>query len=210
MAKFLIPSILAATILIAGAFALLPIDEAMTIHLTGGGAAAGAGTVDSAAIINGEIVSADLNVAAGIVTGQILDDTIGPEDVTGSTDGAALLRIERASTGANTLAVVTAGYTPIVPSIVLATCTASGTNDATIISAGTMALTEDQAGTVQGAATRIISDAPANVVWSASHSWITTGVPTGAATVFTCTIGGTGLVAADVDEIELITVWFPT
>jgi len=71
MAKFLIPSILAATILIAGAFALSPVEEAMTIHLTGGGAPAGANTVDSAAIINGEIVSADLSAIADITGTQL-------------------------------------------------------------------------------------------------------------------------------------------
>jgi len=71
MAKFLIPSILVATILIAGAFALLPIEEAMTIHLTGGGAAAGANTVDSASIINGEIVSGDISATADIAGTQL-------------------------------------------------------------------------------------------------------------------------------------------
>lgn len=182
-----IPLTLASVVVIAMIFAVTPIEYAQTTHATSA------------------IVGAD-----SVTSASITDDTIGPEDVTGSADAAALLRIERASTGVNTLAVVTAGYTPIVISTVLATCTASGTNDATIISAGTMALTEDQAGTVQGAATRIISDAPANVVWSASHSWITTGVPTGAATAFTCTMAGTGLIAADVDEMELVTVWFPT
>ena len=189
MNKILVPSLLTATILIAGIFAIVDVDRVMAAHLP---------VLGSASISTG-----------AVTTAEILDDTIGPEDVTGSTDAAALIRIQRASTGANTLAVSTAEFTPIVPSIVLATCTASGTNDATIISAGTMALTEDTAGTIQGAATRIISDAPANVVWSASHSWITTGVPA-ATTIFTCTIGGTGLVAADVDELELITVWFPT
>lgn len=216
MNKF-IPLTLASVIVIAMIFAVTPIEYAQTTHA--GSTTVSADSVTTASIAPNTIVSADISNTADITgtqildgtlaTADILDDTIGPEDVTGSTDAAALIRIQRASTGANTLAVSTAEFTPIVPSIVLATCTASGTNGAGAITAGTMALTEDTAGTVQGLATRIIGDHIALANIDASQTWITTGVPA-AATIFTCTMGGTGVVAADIDEMELITIWFPT
>ena len=85
MNKILIPSILTATILIAGIFAIVDVDRVMAGHLPSLGAVGSAAITDnsivSADIQAGTIVSADLNAAAAITSGQILDGTLVSADL---------------------------------------------------------------------------------------------------------------------------------
>ena len=167
----IIPITLGAVIAIAMVFALAPMDYASTAHVSTPSTA----TVTSASIV---------------------DDTIGPADIAGSTAAASLFRVERAAVTDN-LVVATTTHTPSVVSSALVTCTAEGVANAAITD-GVMTLTDNNAGsTIQGQAGRNISEVVAAAdFWSTSQTWMVTGI-TAAAVVFTCTITGTGVVAAD-------------
>jgi len=90
--KFTIPSILLATIMVAGAFSFVPVEQASTIHTSGvfTSASFAAGAVDSDAIAtdavttteidDGTIVDAD--VSADALSGAVLDDDLTADTLT--------------------------------------------------------------------------------------------------------------------------------
>jgi len=213
--KLFIPTILAATILIAGAFALLPVQEAVTLHLTGGGAAAGVDTVDSAAIVDGSIVTGDLNAAAGItgaqlaagagiVTGQIADNTITGADFQPTTSATAAIPTRSTSTTAATA--LSAAFSPAAASTVIVIASADvlevGTDTANLI----LTITEDGANcAVVGGA--VFQTALANSAQGAiSGMAVFTGCDD-ANTVFTSTLTASGTFGDTVNRHNITTIW---
>jgi len=94
MNKFLIPTILAATILVAGIFALAPMEKASTVHTTITGQIA---TVSFGDNVNLETANADIEIIAGSATvkkGFVCVDVEDPND-----DFDSDLRIEITAAG---------------------------------------------------------------------------------------------------------------
>ena len=190
MNKFTIPTILVATIMVAGIFAFVPVEQASSVHLTG-------------AITTGNIVANTVDSAA------ILDDTIGPEDFTGATDAAGFIHVEENSSIIAT--VLTTGYTPVVTSLAIVTCDIEGDSDTNAIVDGTVELTEDGSGIIQSAGIRNIQEATNAVAdqFSASFTWVVSGIDNSGATVFTCSAAGTNFDATDITGFEIIALFIP-
>lgn len=75
--KLVIPTILAATVLIAGVFAFMPVEKAVTTHLPSVSSANIAdGSVTSAKIADGTIVNADISGTAAIAGSKLADDSV--------------------------------------------------------------------------------------------------------------------------------------
>ena len=224
MNKIVFPALLVATIMVAGAFAFAPVEQASTVHATGvlTSTAFAVGAVDTAAILADTILAVDIAtggvatleildatiVTADIATGgvatvDILDDTIGPEDVTGVTAATGFIHVEENTSV--TQVVVTTAFTPVVSSLAIVTCNVSGDATAAIV-AGVITLTEDGAGTVQSTAARAINDAASGKEWATSATWVVTGITD--ATIFTCTTTGTNDDAA-VDSHNIVAVYYP-
>lgn len=177
MNKFVLPTTLIAVLAIAMVFAIVPVDNAQTLHLP------------------------------TIGTGQIADDSIGPEDLTGATDAAGFVHLEENSAGA-ALVVATTAYTPIVSSLAIVTCNMEGVTANEVTADGVITLSEDGLGTVQSAAGRSIMDNAAIAdQWAASAQWVVTGITD--ITIMTCTLSGTGVTAADVTGLEIIALYIP-
>ena len=235
MNKIVFPALLVATIMVAGAFAFAPVEQASTIHSTGvlTSTSFAAGAVDTAAILDGTILTGDISTdtiiaadiaagavatseildativtadiaTSGVTTVNILDDTIGPEDVTGVTAAAGFIHVEENTS--ITQVVVTTAFTPVVSSLAIVTCNVSGDATAAIV-AGVITLTEDGAGTIQSTGARAINDAASGKEWATSATWVVTGITD--ATIFTCTLSGTDVAAADGTGLEIIAVFYP-
>jgi hypothetical protein len=193
-----IPITLSAVIAIAMIFTIAPMDVATTTHVS----TPSASTVTTASIATDTIVAADI-ATGGVGTLEILDDTIGPEDVTGVTAAAGFIHVEENTSV--TQVVATTAFTPVVSSVAIVTCDVSG--DATAgITAGVITLTEDGTGTVQSTAARQFNDAVNEKEFSTSAKWVVTGITD--ATIFTCTTTGTNNDAA-VDSHNIVAIFMP-
>jgi len=198
MNKKFIPITLSAVIAIAMIFTIAPMDVATTTHVS----TPSASTVTTASIAADTIVAADI-ATGGVGTLEILDDTIGPEDVTGVTAATGFIHVEENTSV--TQVVVTTAFTPVVSSVAIVTCDVSG--DATAdITAGVITLTEDGAGTVQSTAARQFNDAASGKEFGVSATWVVTGITD--ATIFTCTTTGTNNDAA-VDSHNIVAIFMP-
>jgi hypothetical protein len=193
-----IPITLSAVIAIAMIFTIAPMDVATTTHVS----TPSASTVTTASIAADTIIAADI-ATGGVGTLEILDDTIGPEDVTGVTAAAGFIHVEENTSV--TQVVATTAFTPVVSSVAIVTCDVSG--DATAaITAGVITLTEDGTGTVQSTAARQFNDAVTEKEFGASAKWVVTGITD--ATIFTCTTTGTNNDAA-VDSHNIVAIFMP-
>jgi hypothetical protein len=193
-----IPITLSAVIAIAMIFTIAPMDVATTTHVS----TPSASTVTTASIAADTIIAADI-ATGGVGTLEILDDTIGPEDVTGVTAAAGFIHVEENTSV--TQVVATTAFTPVVSSVAIVTCDVSG--DATAaITAGVITLTEDGTGTVQSTAARQFNDAVNEKEFSTSAKWVVTGITD--ATIFTCTTTGTNNDAA-VDSHNIVAIFMP-
>ena len=189
MNKFTIPTILVATIMVAGIFALVPVEQASSVHLSGT-AIAGA-------------VSANV-----VVTGSIIDDEVGPEDVTGATDAAGFVHVEEQTS--TIVSVATTTFSPVVQSLAIVTCDIEGTAAGAIVD-GTVTLDDGgNAGTIESDAEREISEAIlSGDILNESYTWYVSGLPAATAVVYTCTAGGTGVDGTDVSNFEIIALFIP-
>ena len=87
MNKFFFPTTLIAVLVIATVFAFVPVEEAQTLHLP---------TIGSAQISADSIAAVDI-ATGGVATLEILDGTIGPEDITGVTTATGMFHVEEES-----------------------------------------------------------------------------------------------------------------
>ena len=94
MNKFAIPTILVATIMVAGMFAFVPVEQASTTHLLG--------TFNAAVIPDDTIVSADFDGAAGVVDTKLATiSTDGKVAVGALDDDAGLVDIDFVTSAAS-------------------------------------------------------------------------------------------------------------
>ncbi len=190
MNKFTIPVILTATIMIAGIFAFVPTNEATTTHLI-------------------SLTKVGSFSTGAITTAGIVDDTIGPEDITGATDTAGLFHVEENSAG-SALTVSTTAHDPVVSSLALVTCNVEGATADEATDDGTVTLVAST-GVIQNTAVRDISELSAGGdQWEGSYHWIVTGITD--STTMTCNVDDAGsneITAADVTGIEIIVIYIP-
>ena len=195
MNKFAIPTILVATIMVAGIFAFVPTNEASTSHTTG-----------TSSLLATTVIGSFSTGA--VTTAGIADDTIGPEDITGATNTAGLFHVEENSAG-SALTVVTTPHDPVVSSLALVTCNVEGATDGATDD-GTVTLVAST-GNIQQVAERGIEELSAGGdFWEGSYHWVVTGITE--STTMTCNVDDEGsdeITAADVTGIEIIALFIP-
>jgi len=141
-----------------------------------------------------------------IATDLVLSaDVIGNAEVVGSNGANAPIAFD-SGTG-TALVAVTSSYTPAVASQALVLCTYEGTADAAI-AAGILTLTTSGNGTIVGAAAHNIDESvAANDFAQGTDVWKVHTISD--ATTFTCTLSGSGVADADVDNMSIISIVVP-
>ena len=238
MNKIVFPALLVATIMVAGAFAFAPVEQASTIHSTGvlTSTSFAAGAVDTAAILDATILAADFATGA-VDTAAILADTILAVDI--ATGGVATLEIldatilaadfaanavdSAATLGSNTqdspfrvitttsaaLATTSTSYTPAVATNALVTCNVLITEGGSgAISDGTLTLSITTGG---GAIAGDAGVPIADIIQNKSDQVSRTWHVTGSAGTaqqYACTVGGT-ILASEVISNDMLVIFFP-
>ena len=159
------------------------------------------GEIGTAAVANDELAG------NAVTTDKILDDTIGPDDVTGSNDAAGLIRFQTATS--TVVAVTTGAFTPTVQSKALVMCSAE-ISEATGGAIVDVSITVSHSGTATDPANAAyITNVAINGELIVAGHFVVTAATTGDAKTITCTVGGTGILDADVIGNEIAVIWFP-
>ena len=188
----IIPITLGAVIAIAMVFALAPMDYASTTHVS-------------------------TPSTATVTTTSIADDTIGPEDIVGSTAANGLIRFIDA-VGASSVAATdetlnSGAYDPPVTSKGLITCTVEYSDtagDASGVGAPTLTLakTAGTGGVIRGQAVVTFSDIADTEEEVLSATWAVTTVDD--SHNWSCTMGpGANIEDNDLVDIQLAVLYFP-
>ena len=132
-------------------------------------------------------------------------DVIGNAEVVGSNGLNAPIAID-SGTG-TALSAVTSSYTPAVSSQAIVFCTWEGAADAAI-AAGIITLTTSGNGTILGGIAHNIDEAVAtNDFHQGTDVWKVHTITN--ASTFTCTLSGSGVADADIDNISIISMMVP-
>lgn len=199
MNKILVPSLLTATILIAGIFAIVDVDRVMAAHLP---------VLGSAQISTDSITAAELANNA-VDTAAVLDDAVTQAKLAPNSvgDTAALPQDTLANALLDTA--FTTSITPAVISTALVWCTASITPTGHAITDLTYTITETSTnGVIQGTTAVVTgADIADGAEGTITGQWAVTGIDD--AVTFKCVVGGTGPVDGDVDLNNLFVIFLP-
>jgi hypothetical protein len=143
-----------------------------------------------------------------IATDLVLSaDVIGSAEVVGSNTAAIAPIAIDVGTG-TAISAVTSSYTPAVSSQAIVWCTWEGAADSAAITAGIVTLSTNGNGTIAGGAAHNFDESTATGDFlQATDVWSVTGITN--ASTFTCTLSGSGVADADIDNISVIAMVVP-
>lgn len=200
MNKFFFPTTLIAVLAIAMVFAIVPVDNAQTLHLP---------TIGSAQIATDSIAATDI-AAGAVATSEILDDNVQAADLAPNSvlttaalpfshkesttlTGTVTDAINPGHTSSTALVWCSIGVTPVGHTVTNPSLTL-------VIAGGT--------GAISGTASKVITDVVADGAnYAMSAQWAVTGITD--ASTLRCDAAGTLAVDGDIFYNTITAIYFP-